>query len=272
MENDFKSDRFNFYRAGETLPLKNLSLQDLDWHLRSIKKASDDRDIQPVPLEHLVGLLSKEGRTDFGYNGTWDYNNPVIDSVYGQYKQQGMSTIPAIIMEKQRKSQQNKRDFFENWNGLGINYKGISGAEYAKDIRNKHFSATHDPRNKQIVDFIKARLAGKPYSPSEEFALGYNKGDDLLNNALSQSALNKLMKNDKDIIRKELIRRQGIDNYETRGLPFDYGNPFDEPSHRQIRNANMIGEALAGTRTFEPKKEPRRIQTIRDLFEYIITR
>jgi len=163
--------------TGNTYSDSSKALQSL-YRFARANGAAEANGHPSLSAEDLAGLALKEGRFDYGLSGG-SYKGNFAEK-YRKELQDKYNLIDrdinflVTVADKQRIADKHKVSFAEAWNGMGTNYVGQTGKQYAKNLEAHKQAALH-PKNKELMDIVMRGIAdGKKYG----FPLQANKEKD----------------------------------------------------------------------------------------------
>ena len=118
--------------------------------------AAQKLGLPTINPQQFAAMVLKEGRPDAGFNSFLPKAKPDLDfrKKLDQYNIPDWQKDYLGMINYANRIAENKGVPFEAvWNGLGTNYKGQSGFDYAKALK-AHQRAVLDPKNKEFMSFI----------------------------------------------------------------------------------------------------------------------
>ena len=124
---------------------------------QAMKDAKDNLGGRTLNPEDFTNLLLKEGRSNAGFNNL-DKNNREAQVLANQLGQIGYNDLSAgaaaAIHQKLQLSDRLNIPFGMAWNGTGKNEQGVTGREYAAQLKQSMPAVTH-PANQELYSTVK---------------------------------------------------------------------------------------------------------------------
>jgi hypothetical protein len=153
----------NKHKEGVESQATHYHTGDMGRYLDTYKKAQQ-YGAPTIPAEKLAAMALAEGREDFGYNGTYNTDNPRAVKLFNKLVEDGADKyaagFAASILDKNELAKRLKIPFEHAWNGTGTSIYGRTGSDHATRVLENQKILEH-PKNQPIYNFIKNKLSAE---------------------------------------------------------------------------------------------------------------